>query len=39
MTEQLQNNGSVAVSMALSKYINDNVVFHLGMARRGRNML
>jgi hypothetical protein len=38
MSEQFQNNGSVVVMMALLKYIKD-VVFHLRMARRGRNML
>jgi hypothetical protein len=32
-------NGSVVVSMAFSKYVSDVVVFHLRMARRGRNML
>jgi hypothetical protein len=39
MSEQLQNNGSVVVSMAFSKYVSDVVVFHLKMARREGNML
>jgi hypothetical protein len=39
MSEQLQNNGSVVVSITLTKYVSGVVVFHLRKARRGRNML